>query len=263
MDKPHSDIIQGLVLTKNEEPNLRRVLDKLTWLQVVILDSFSTDETLDIAASYPNVTVYQRDFDTHGNQWNYGLDLLHSQWVLSLDADYVLTDEFISETNLYIGQTDVVAYNAAFKFLVFGEPLLNDNTVPRPVLFQRSNCRYFDDGHTQRLSIDGRQEKYKSKILHDDRKSFSRWLNNQDNYAVKEATKLVSEPVATMPLSAKIRKTKVLAPLIVFFYSLFGKGLIFNGWRGWHYTLQRTMVEMILAIRLIEEEKLKNNSNLK
>jgi hypothetical protein len=62
-----------------------------------------------------------------------------------------------------------------------------------------------------------------------------------------------------MPVSAKIRKTKILAPFVVFFYSLFIKGLIFNGWKGWHYTLQRTMVEIILTLRLIEEEKLKKD----
>jgi len=45
----------------------------------------------------------------------------------------------------------------------------------------------------------------------------------------------------------------------VFFYSLFIKGLIFNGWRGWHYVLQRTMVEIVIALRLIEEEKLKKD----
>ena len=258
-----SSELQALILTKNEEPNLRRVLDKLTWLEkVFILDSFSTDTTLEIAALYDNTVVVQRPFDTHGQQWNYGLSLLSSEWVLSLDADYVLPDAFISETEYYIQSGDKTAYETNFKFLVFGKPLLKDNTTPRPVLFKRSLCRYFDDGHTQRLQIDGSVGMYKSEILHDDRKSLSRWLSNQDGYAIKEANKLIISPSAGLPLSSKIRKTKIFAPFIVFFYSLFIKGLIFNGWRGWHYTLQRTMVEMILALRLIEEEELKKDIEL-
>lgn len=255
--------LQALILTKNEEPNLKRVLDKLTWLEkVVILDSFSTDTTLEIAAAYPNTVIEQRPFDTHGKQWNYGLSIVTSEWVLSLDADYVLTDDFIEETKRLVVSGTASAYESNFKFLVFGKPLLKDNTTPRPVLFRKSVCSYFDDGHTQRLRINGNTGKYSAYILHDDRKSLSRWLSNQDGYAIKECNKLVSSDGKALPLSSRIRKTKVLAPFIVFFYSLFVKGLIFNGWRGWHYTLQRTMVEIILALRLIEEEKLKQDKDI-
>jgi glycosyltransferase involved in cell wall biosynthesis len=255
----NSTALQVLILTKNEEPNIRRVLEKLTWLEkVVVLDSFSTDATLEIVAEFKNTVVVQRAFDTHAQQWNYGLDQLNSEWVLSLDADYVLTDEFIAETKAYVASGDKSAYETKFSFLVFGKPLLKDNTTPRPVLFKRADCRYFDDGHTQRLKIDGPTGMYKSFILHDDRKSLSRWLSNQDGYAIKEAKKLLAVSNEPLPMSGKIRKTKILAPFIVFFYSLFVQGLIFNGWRGWHYTLQRTMVEIIMALRLIEEEKLKD-----
>ncbi|WP_121809997.1 glycosyltransferase family 2 protein [Mucilaginibacter kameinonensis] len=257
MELTSSTLITALILTKNEEPNLKRVLDRLTWLQrVVILDSFSTDATLDIANSYPNVEVFQRKFDTHGNQWNYGLSLLKSKWALTLDADYVLTPEFIQETQNIIANPQNEAYETTFRFLVFGKKLSGDNTTPRPVLFDINKCIYYDDGHTQRLKINGSTGMYKSYILHDDRKSLSRWLSNQDGYAIKESKKLVNESTSGMPLSGRIRKTKVFAPFLVFFHCLFVKRLIFNGWAGWHYTLQRTMVEILLAIRLIEDEKL-------
>lgn len=263
MEKLNSTVLQALILTKNEEPNLKRVLDRLTWLEkVVIVDSFSTDATLEIAASYDNTMVVQHPFITHGHQWNYGLALVNSMWVLSLDADYVLTDEFIEETRDFVTRVDNVAYETNFKFLVFGKPLMKDNTTPRPVLFMKEQCQYYDDGHTQRLKINGATGRYRSPIMHDDRKSLSRWLSNQDGYAIKESDKLAASTEEGMPLSSKIRKTKVLAPFMVFFYSLFVKGLIFNGWRGWHYTLQRTMVEIIIALRLIEEEKLKKETEV-
>ena len=263
MNTLNSTVLQALILTKNEEPNLARVLEKLTWLEkVVIIDSFSTDTTLEIAASFPNTVLLQRHFDTHGQQWNYGLSAIDSEWVLSLDADYVLPDDFIEETMDHIATGKETAYETTFKFLVFGKALLKDNTTPRPVLFRKAQCTYFDDGHTQRLKIEGTTGRYKAVILHDDRKSLSRWLSNQDGYAIKECNKLIQAKEGNLPLSAKIRKTKILAPFVVFFYSLFIKGLIFNGWRGWHYTLQRTMVEILLALRMIEEEKLKKDSEV-
>ena len=260
MDQVKSTLLQALILTKNEEPNLKRVLDKLTWLEkVVIVDSFSTDATLDIAASFDNTVVVQRPFDSFASQCNYGMTLLDSVWVLSMDADYVLTDDFINETRSFISTGDKNAYATEFKFMVFGKPLLKDNTTPRPVLFKKEAGSYFDDGHAHRLAIKGETGAYRSYILHDDRKSLTIWLNNQNGYSLKESYKILNTPKAELPMSAKIRKTKILAPFMVFFYSLFIKGLIFNGWRGWHYVLQRTMVEIVIALRLIEDEKLKKD----
>lgn len=258
MATPNIDLIQAVILTKNEEPNLPRVLEKLTWLdRVIIIDSFSDDKTQEIAASYPNVEFFQRAFDTHATQWNFGLAQVTSKYVLTLDADYVLTDDFIKETYELMAKDDKSAYESRFKFLVFGRELNGDNTMPRPVLFKISDCTYYDDGHTQRLQINGQTGSYKSFILHDDRKSLTRWLTNQAAYSQKEAVKLIAADPKNLPFSYRLRKNRIVAPFFVFFYCLFVKRLIFSGWAGWHYTLQRTMVEMLLALRLIEEEKLK------
>ena len=259
MENVEKGVLQALILTKNEEPNIKRVLDKLTWIdRVVILDSYSTDETINIVQSFPNVELVYRPFDSFAQQCNYGLSLLSSEWVLSLDADYVLTDGFIAETKAFVtAKNNNVGYFTSFEFLVFGRQLLSNNTTPRAVLFKHAVGSYFDDGHAHRLKIDGPTGNYDAKILHDDRKSLSRWLANQDGYSVKECDKLLHNDGQKLSFSAKIRRNKVIAPFFVFFYSLFVKGLIFNGWAGWHYTLQRTMVEILLAIRLIEEEKLK------
>ena len=76
-------------LTYNESPNIGRILQRLTWAKrIVVIDSYSTDETLEILKSFPQVDVYQRKFDTFANQDNHGLDQITSEWVLSLDADY-------------------------------------------------------------------------------------------------------------------------------------------------------------------------------
>jgi len=260
METAKTEVIQALILTKDEEPNLKRVLDRLIWLdKVIVLDSFSNDDTIKIARSYSNVEVHQRVFDTHAMQWNYGLSLSTSKWILSLDSDYVLPDEFVSETLLIIQDEKKSAYEAGFEFLVFGHRLKKNNTQPRPVLFKRSDCIYFDDGHTQRLKINGEIGSYKTLIWHDDRKSLTRWLSNQSAYSLKECNMLLKAEKSALGFNSKIRKTKIFAPVLVFFYCLFVKGLVFKGWPGWHYTLQRTMVEMLLALRLIEAEELDNS----
>lgn len=257
--KVSSSKLQALILTKNEEPNIRRVLDKLTWLErVLILDSYSDDATIEICREYPNVDVQYRKFDSFAKQCNYGLEQINSEWILSMDADYVLTDGFIEETKDFISQNaDKVAYFTKFEFLIYGRQLISNNTTPRAVLFKKSAGSYFDDGHAHRLEISGPTGNYKHKILHDDRKPLTRWFDNQNGYSVKEAHKLldVNNPARNSMLN-RIRRTKILAPFFVFFYCLFVKGLIFSGWAGWYYTLQRTMVEIMFALRLIEEDHL-------
>ena len=249
--------LTAVILTYNEESNIARVLDRLGFLEkIVVVDSFSTDATLSIIAQYANVEVHQRAFDSFACQCNFGLSLLDSKWVLSLDADYVLTDNFIEEVHAFVTNENPkeVAYFCKFHFLVFGNRLLNDNTTPRAVLFKPAFCTYYDDGHAHRLKITGRTANFTARILHDDRKPLSRWLNSQSKYSIQETDKLIHASPTELSFISKIRKTKVLAPFFVFFYCLFVQGLIFNGWRGWHYTLQRTMVEILFALRLMEHD---------
>src|SRR5438034_9012697 len=90
--------LTALILTYNEQENIRRTLEAVAWApKAIVVDSFSTDRTLEIARSFPNVQIVQRVFDTHANQWNAGLDRIDTEWTLTLDADYVLTAELQEE----------------------------------------------------------------------------------------------------------------------------------------------------------------------
>ncbi len=247
--------LTALILTWNEEQNIGRTLSCLGWLEkIVIIDSGSTDRTLDIITTYPNANVYYRKFDTHAHQWNYGINLCKSKWILSLDADYLLTDAFIDEIKTLINKDDNAAYYAAFEFYVSGKPVGKNNTKPRPVLFQKNQCTYYDEGHTQRLLINGSTGLFKNRILHDDRKPLTRWVTNQAAYSSKEADMLDSTSNEKLSFIFKLRKTKIFAPFLIFIYCLFIQGLIFKGWRGWHYTLQRTIAEMLICLRLTEKK---------
>ena len=90
--------ITPLILTYDEEANIGRTLERLTWAeQILVIDSYSTDATLDILDEYPQVEVVQRSFDNFASQCNFGLQHICTEWILSLDADYVLSDELVDE----------------------------------------------------------------------------------------------------------------------------------------------------------------------
>jgi len=244
--------ITPLILTFNEAANIERTLARLTWAaRVVVVDSFSTDDTVDICRRYANVDVVPRRFDDHTSQWNFGLDAVGSPWVLSLDADYVLSDALVDELQRPpSGEAD--GYYARFNYCVFGRRLRGSLYPPRVVLFRRERARYVQDGHTQRLEVAGEPGWLSGPIDHDDRKPIDRWFADQLRYSAQEARHLTATPVAELNRADRVRRTVLLAPPLVFAYALVGQRLLLDSWPGWYYTLQRTFAEMLLSLRLVE-----------
>lgn len=249
--------ITPLILTYNEFPNIHRAIEKLTWAkEIIVIDSYSTDKTIEILHSYPQIQVFQRKFDTHATQWNYGLEKIKSSWVLSLDADYIVTDELISEIAVLPIDGEIDGYFTKFKYCIFGKPLRGTILPPRQTLFRKNKAIYIDDGHTQVLQLTGKSAELSTYIHHDDRKPLSRWLWAQDRYMAIEAKKLQETPESELSFSDRIRKQKILAPFIILIYCLILKGGILDGWHGWYYAFQRMLAETLLAIRLFEYGKL-------
>uniref|UniRef100_B8HND4 Glycosyl transferase family 2 n=1 Tax=Cyanothece sp. (strain PCC 7425 / ATCC 29141) TaxID=395961 RepID=B8HND4_CYAP4 len=247
--------ITPLILTYNEAENIDRTLKQLSWAKtIIVIDSFSTDQTLDTLAAYEHITVFQRRFDTHAAQWNYGLEQISTEWVLSLDADYTLSSELITELQRLNPEPDINGYFIPFRYCVYGKPLKGTILPPRQALFRKNKARYIDDGHTQLLEAEGRSKVLSAPIYHDDRKPLSRWLQSQDRYMILEVRKLRETPWADLSWGDRLRTLKLPAPFIVLFYCLILKGGILDSWQGWYYALQRMLAEVLLAIRLIETE---------
>lgn len=250
------DQVTTLILTYNEEANIGRTLASLSWAKrIVVIDSYSTDRTLEILTQNPKVEVVQRGFDTHANQWNAGLDRIHSGWVLSLDADYLITSELKAELRRALGRADLLqidGYRIPFRYCVFGKPLRGTVLPPRLALFRHKSGRYVDDGHTQLLQLNGRCADLMSPIFHDDRKSLSRWLWAQNRYLQLEVTKLQRTPRNQLSLADQLRKQHVVAPFAVLLLCLIWHRGLFDGWRGWFYAFQRLYVETLLSLMLWE-----------
>jgi hypothetical protein len=247
--------LTGLILTYNEKENIERILDRLGWVpRVIVLDSFSADQTCDIARGFSNVVIEQRRFDTHASQWSYGLSLVETPWVLALDADYLVSEEFRREVEGLNPLESICGYAAGFRFILSGKALRSSIYPPRVVLFRRSCCQYVDDGHTQRLETKGTIVQLTSKIDHDDRKPLSRWIISQDAYARLEARHLLAADPQTLNLQDQLRVRVFCAPAVMFFYLLLGRGLILDGWRGWFYVMQRVIAECLLSLRILTEK---------
>ncbi len=245
------DQITPLLLTYNEAANIERTLGKLEWArQIVVIDSGSTDGTLQILGSCRRVTVFQRQFTDYRSQWNFGLERVNGPWVLSLDADYVLSDALITEMSTLRPGANTMGYRASFIYCIHGRALRGSLYPPRVVLFRAGAASYVQDGHTQLLAISGEVLPLRGRICHDDRKPLARWLASQRIYAGDEAAHLLSG--APVNRADRLRRMAWPAPFAVLFYVLFVKRCSFDGWPGWYYALQRVVAEMLLALEIID-----------
>ena len=257
--------ISCMIITHNEEANINRSLESVsTFSDILVIDSGSSDRTIDIIRKYKNARLIYREFDTFANQCNFGLDHIDSEWVLSIDADYIITKELREEINNLISDENSSfcnfnGYYIPFKYCINGKGIRSGLLPPRACLYRRVFARYEDIGHAHRVSIRGNVGTLQSKILHDDRKSSWVWLRNQKKYQSIEARMLRQTPSSKLPIQDRIRKHTFLAPFIVFVICLILRRGFLDGKEGLIYAFQRLIAESLLYMELhdgniLEEE---------
>ncbi len=249
--------ITPVVLTYNEAANIGRTLERLGWArEVVVVDSHSTDETVAIASRFPNARVVQRPFDCHARQWHFAISEtgISSDWILRLDADYMMEPALRDEIAALAPPPELSAYLVSFTYCMDGKPLRASLYPSLPVLFRRGRETFVQDGHTEKLRIAGPVVPLSNRLLHDDRKTTERWLQSQSRYQEAEAEKLLSRPWAELSWADRLRLTRVLGPLAVAVHCLLVKGLIFDGSAGLLYTAQRVTADIILSMHLLRRD---------
>lgn len=241
-----------LILTYNEEPNIARTLAKLAWAKrILIVDSGSTDATLAIARQYPQVEIVSRPFDDFAGQCNFGLSCIGTDWVLSLDADYELSDALVAELMTLEPDPAIGGYRAPFIYRIDGTALRGTLYPARTVLYRKEGARYRNEGHGHRVGIAGDTRQLESPIYHDDRKPLARWFASQQSYARIEAAHLMSADKAELRLADRIRLLTFPAPFAAFLYALFVKRALLDGRAGLFYAFQRMLAETMIALEII------------
>jgi glycosyltransferase involved in cell wall biosynthesis len=254
------DAITPLIITFNEVENIQRTLAKLNWAnRIVVVDSGSSDGTLDILKSDRRIDVHHNRFADFASQCNFGLKQVSSDWVLSLDADYVLSNVLIEEMSRLRAPKDVAGYRARFVYKVVGRSLSGSLYPPRVILYRRHQAHYVREGHGHRVEIRGHVAKLNGPVYHDDRKVLSRWASSQMKYASEERAYLLDDRgSAPAKFADRVRRIGWPAPVLVFAYTLLIKGCLFDGWAGWHYSLQRLIAECLIALEISEQRLRKN-----
>jgi len=249
--------ITPLILTYNEASNIGRTLERLRWArEVVVLDSLSDDETLEIISQFPNARVFQRPFDDFASQWSFGLNEtgIATEWVLGIDADFIMTDDSIEELKSLLPAATIDAYKTRLTYCIHGHQLRSGLLPPLTVLYRRSAVSFAADGHTYRVRFKGETGMLKSPLLHDDRKSLRRWIEAQQKYTDLEARKLLAADPHKLSFPDRLRMLRIVAPTAALLYCLIVKGGVLDGWPGFYYAFQRMFAELLLSLELLEHD---------
>ena len=196
-----------ILITRNEEANLADCLASLEGIaqQIVVVDTNSSDRTLDIAKSYGAVIAQPQDWPGFGPQKNRALDLATGEWVLSLDADERLTPALKSEIVTAIHDSAHVDCFAIPRLSWYcGRFIRHSGWNPDYVdrLFKRGSARFSDDLVHERLITSGQVAKLENPMLHYSFMNYSQVLQKIDRYSTASAEQAFAKGKTSTPLKA-------------------------------------------------------------
>lgn len=190
-------MLSVIVITKDEEQAIGRCLGSVRWAdEIIVVDSGSTDRTVDICRELGAQVQVTADWPGFGPQKNRALALAQGDWVLSLDADEWLSAELAEEVRSAIGRADdVAAYELPRLSSFCGRYMRHSGWRPDRVrrLFRRGRARFSDDLVHERLIVDGPLGRLRGELLHEAYRGLDQLLEKMNRYSSAGAAMLQSQ----------------------------------------------------------------------
>jgi glycosyltransferase involved in cell wall biosynthesis len=261
--------ISVLILTLDEEANLPRCLAALAWCDdIVVLDSFSSDRTVEIARA-GGARVIQRAFTDFADQRNFALETVafRHNWVLHLDADEVVTHELRSEIEQIDEATAYDAYHVSGKLIFEDRWLRFSGMYPayQVRLAPRDGFRFVQVGHGQRepngLRLGVLRQSY-------DHYGFSKgigdWIERHRRYADAEAALAIAaarprlsrlfsrDRIERRRVAKSLSSRLPMRPLLRFLYVYVFRLGFLDRKAGYHYARLLAFYESMIDARVRE-----------
>ena len=283
--------ITALIITKNEEIHIERCINNIKKLvsDVLIIDSFSNDNTIEIAKKL-NIKFIQNKFINHAKQFNFGLSQLSqdTDWVLKIDADEILTSSLIAEIKNKLPKLDKNINGIYIKrHLVFQDTLIKYGRLSpvrllRLFRFQKGKCdnRCVDE----KIKVEGKTVQFKEYIIDQNLKSLSEWIRKHDRYSSAEAlnyllikynslfndieqSQLNFETLSVVSLKSRNLYHKlplIIRAFVIFSYRYFFCLGFLHGKAGLiYFFLQSLWYRILVDAKILEVEKLiKKNTKI-
>jgi len=226
--------LSAVILTLNEEKHLADCLASIGWAdEVLVLDAFSNDQTLEIARTC-GARIGQRAFENYAAQRDAALALARCDWVLFVDADERVSDELKLEIQELLSAgarpSPAVGFWIPRQNYIFGAWIKHTGWYPdrQLRLMQRARAQYDPSRPVhERVRLDGEAGTLRGHLIHVNYERVGEFIHKQNHYARHAAQELFAEGVRARPHNF------VLQPLREFRRRLVALQGWRDGWRGW------------------------------
>lgn len=191
-------MITAIILTKNEEENLKRCLDSLLWCdEIIVVDDFSQDKTAEIARKAGTIVFRRQLNNNFSSQRNFGLSKAKHEWIIFIDADEVvsngLKDEILEKIK---NNSNTSGYCLMRRDFIFGNEIRHGEFGNIKLLRLAKENRGLWEGNVhEEWKVIGKIDKLKNLLFHYPHQSINEFLKDINFYTDIRAKELFDSGV--------------------------------------------------------------------
>ncbi len=185
--------ISALAITLNEAEVIEGFISSLWFAdEIIIVDSFSTDKTVELASKFDKVKVLLRKFDNFSDQKNYAIAQAKNDWVVFFDPDEEVTKSMGEEILVVLEHPKAIAYYVKRELYFMGKRIKYSGFQTDWVIrvFNKKQCRYNGNLVHETLDANGPTEKLQTRLPHHTYKSFDNYTGKLHRYSALQARML-------------------------------------------------------------------------
>jgi glycosyltransferase involved in cell wall biosynthesis len=241
--------ISAVLITKNEAHCIEQCLQSLSFCsEIVVIDSGSTDATLDICKKYGCISLFHA-FDGYGAQKNFAVRQATHDWVFCIDADEVVTDELQHELQRFLpANTPLSGYEVPRSLVFMGKKLRRSKEFRQPIVrfFNKKYGNYTLRSVHETVELTGKIGRLQGELLHYSYRNVAHYFEKMNVYTDLGATVLFEE-------GKKISKQYVyFRGLTAFLEWYIGKGLFLDGFTGFCWAKLQATYTFVKYLKLYE-----------
>ena len=250
--------ISAVIIAFNEEKNLAECLESVKWAdEIVVIDSFSTDKTVEIAKGFTD-KVFRKKWEGFAKQREFSLEMASNEWIISLDADERVTEELRDSIDKILSApTEANGFKVARRNYFLGKWITGANWYPDRQLrvFRKEKARMTDVLVHEGFEVDGNTEIISGDIIHYSYRTLEEAYRKINHYSTLAAEQRAGEKVNAFDL--------ILHPIAAFLTDYFSRKAYKDGLHGLLVAIMNSMTNLMTYTKIWEIRNVKAKDNKK
>ena len=254
------NLITGIIICKNEEDNIEDAIKSILWCdEVIVVDAFSTDKTVDIIKKH-SVILFQNEWKGFADQRRFVLSKVNTEWAFSIDADERCTGELESEIRQIISQKDLKenGFLIPRKSFFLNKWIKHGGWYPNYQLrvFRKSSADVSERQVHESYTVKGLTGKLKNDLLHYTVTSLSEFVTRINKYSdLSAAEKIDKKKIGFFDI--------LILPRIAFFKQFIIKGNFLDGTEGLMVSKFHMITKLLNYMKIRELQSKTDKKNTK